>query len=273
MSVRLPHVADLLTRTHVDDARQPNDQLPNPQPQASRFRHVSSKPSLHTRLLLLHHKPTLAVLPLGKTQRALPHRYGISDLCLALLDRAGSAAKDPQPLGHVDLVVPGVRATVYPPRHCGRDEQERWIREDEGGGDGAVQHVCAGVVHHLVKHLPRAGQVSPILPASEHVLQRFFELICDRPYYFTGNKVLIAIVCYNIAAFVGCKVFYVTVNKYVFFFFSPFCRPKMQRLLTFSFVNRRRDEKWNAMSKEEKEHYLATTTDEGNKRLDFRFTH
>jgi hypothetical protein len=39
------------------------------------------------------------------------------------------------------------------------------------------------------------------------------------------------------------------------------------------FTTRRRDEKWNAMSKEQKEHYLATTSDEGNKRLDFRFTH
>ncbi|KAG9649981.1 MFS general substrate transporter, partial [Aureobasidium melanogenum] len=70
----------------------------------------------------------------------------------------------------------------------------------------------------------------------------------DKPYYFTGNKILIALVCWNICAFVGCKVFYVT-------------------------VNRRRDKKWNAMTKEQKEHYLTTTTDEGNKRLDFRFAH
>ncbi|THZ77675.1 retrograde regulation protein 2 [Aureobasidium pullulans] len=70
----------------------------------------------------------------------------------------------------------------------------------------------------------------------------------DKPYYFFGNKVLIGIVCWNICMFIGCKVFYVTVNK-------------------------RRDQKWNVMSKEQKEHYLSTTTDEGNKRLDFRFTH
>ncbi|KAI4743177.1 hypothetical protein E4T50_06466 [Aureobasidium sp. EXF-12298] len=70
----------------------------------------------------------------------------------------------------------------------------------------------------------------------------------DKPFYFTGNKILIGLVCWNICAFVGCKVFYVMVNK-------------------------RRDEKWNAMTKEQKEHYLATTSDEGNKRLDFRFTH
>ena len=70
----------------------------------------------------------------------------------------------------------------------------------------------------------------------------------DKPYYYTGNKVLIAICVYNIFLFVGAKLFYV-------------------------YVNRSRDKKWNAMSKEEKDHYLATTSDKGNKRLDFRFSH
>lgn len=36
---------------------------------------------------------------------------------------------------------------------------------------------------------------------------------------------------------------------------------------------RRRERTWNAMSKEDKEEYLRTTKDEGNKRLDFRFAH
>lgn len=36
---------------------------------------------------------------------------------------------------------------------------------------------------------------------------------------------------------------------------------------------RRREGKWNAMTKEEREHYANTTTDKGNKRLDFRFAH
>jgi hypothetical protein len=38
-------------------------------------------------------------------------------------------------------------------------------------------------------------------------------------------------------------------------------------------VNKKRAAKWDAMSKEEREHYLNTTTDRGNKRLDFRFAH
>lgn len=42
------------------------------------------------------------------------------------------------------------------------------------------------------------------------------------------------------------------------------------RLLT---VRRRREKKWSSMSREEKETYLATTNDKGNKRLDFRFAH
>jgi hypothetical protein len=51
---------------------------------------------------------------------------------------------------------------------------------------------------------------------------------------------------YNFFLFIFAKVFYVAVNK-------------------------RREKVWNAMSQQEREHYLATTTDKGNKRLDFRF--
>ena len=37
--------------------------------------------------------------------------------------------------------------------------------------------------------------------------------------------------------------------------------------------NSTREKKWNSMSQEEKDDYLANTTDKGNKRLDFRFAH
>ena len=37
--------------------------------------------------------------------------------------------------------------------------------------------------------------------------------------------------------------------------------------------NKQRDAKWQALSEDERIEYLATTTDEGNKRLDFRFAH
>lgn len=63
----------------------------------------------------------------------------------------------------------------------------------------------------------------------------------DKPLYRRGNKVLIGIAVLNFFLFVGAKLYYV-------------------------FVNKKRDKIWNAMSKEQKESYLETTTDKGNKR-------
>ncbi|KAF2149177.1 phthalate transporter [Myriangium duriaei CBS 260.36] len=68
----------------------------------------------------------------------------------------------------------------------------------------------------------------------------------DKPYYYRGNKVLLGILAWNIVAFVLAKAYYV-------------------------YKNNVRDTKWNAMTREERLHYLKTTTDKGNKRLDFRF--
>lgn len=70
----------------------------------------------------------------------------------------------------------------------------------------------------------------------------------DKPLYRTGNKVLIGLCVYNIALFVFAKIYYVWRNKV-------------------------RAKQWDAMSTSQKEEYLATTTDKGNKRLDFRFAH
>ncbi|KAK4160537.1 major facilitator superfamily domain-containing protein [Cladorrhinum sp. PSN259] len=70
----------------------------------------------------------------------------------------------------------------------------------------------------------------------------------DSPLYKTGNKILLAIVIYNIAQFYAAKAFYVWRNKV-------------------------RDAKWNALTPEQQEDYVLNTTDEGLKRLDFRFAH
>lgn len=70
----------------------------------------------------------------------------------------------------------------------------------------------------------------------------------DKPRYFRGNSVLIAINLIALALFLFAKVYYVLRNK-------------------------SREKKWSAMSQDEKHEYLATTKDEGNKRLDFRFAH
>ncbi|KAL2173949.1 major facilitator superfamily domain-containing protein [Thermothelomyces heterothallicus CBS 202.75] len=70
----------------------------------------------------------------------------------------------------------------------------------------------------------------------------------DAPRYRRGNKQLLGILCMNLALYGLVKAYYVLRNK-------------------------QRDKKWNAMTPEERLHYLATTTDQGNKRLDFRFHH
>jgi MFS family permease len=68
----------------------------------------------------------------------------------------------------------------------------------------------------------------------------------DKPYYYKGNKVLLALVAYNVIIFIGSKVYY-------------------------EWRNNIRDTKWNSMTREQRLHYLNTTQDKGNKRLDFRF--
>ncbi|OAP59903.1 hypothetical protein AYL99_04905 [Fonsecaea erecta] len=70
----------------------------------------------------------------------------------------------------------------------------------------------------------------------------------DAPQYRRGYKVLIGICAYNIVLFLLAKWFYIWRNKV-------------------------RDRKWNSMTEDEQRHYLATTTDKGNKMLTFRFAH
>ena len=70
----------------------------------------------------------------------------------------------------------------------------------------------------------------------------------DKPLYRRGNRVLVGITSYNIVLIVAIKIYYIWRNK-------------------------TRERKWNAMSDDERQFYLQTTKDEGNKRLDFRFAH
>ncbi|KAI9700797.1 MAG: hypothetical protein M1836_002166 [Candelina mexicana] len=113
----------------------------------------------------------------------------------------------------------------------------------------------------------------------------------DKPLYRTGNKILIAICVYNFALFIGAKLFYVQKNALrplPFYYlpfsipfpsFPPYSRSFIQSSPTmfkaadaeWCRVHRSRKKKWHAMGSEEKEIYLRTTSDKGNKRLDFRF--
>ncbi|KAK0611022.1 major facilitator superfamily domain-containing protein [Immersiella caudata] len=68
----------------------------------------------------------------------------------------------------------------------------------------------------------------------------------DRPEYRRGNRQLVAIASMNIVIYLLAKSYYVWRNK-------------------------RRDKAWGAMTVEQKQDYLETTTDKGSKRLDFRF--
>lgn len=70
----------------------------------------------------------------------------------------------------------------------------------------------------------------------------------DKPLYIRGNKILLAICVVNIFVFYLSKLYYIRRNK-------------------------QRDVVWDALSNTEKVEYIATTKDEGAKRLDFRFAH
>lgn len=70
----------------------------------------------------------------------------------------------------------------------------------------------------------------------------------DAPNYTRGNKTLLGIAVGNIAVYLLTKAYYLWRNK-------------------------SRAAKWEAMTEEQQLEYLETTTDEGNKRLDFRFAH
>ena len=70
----------------------------------------------------------------------------------------------------------------------------------------------------------------------------------DKPLYHRGNMQLFAITFILLPILLLTKAYYVWRNK-------------------------TKDEIWNSMSEEERHKYRETTTDQANKRLDFRFDH
>jgi hypothetical protein len=70
----------------------------------------------------------------------------------------------------------------------------------------------------------------------------------DAPNYHRGNKALLGIAVGNVGVYCLTKAYYLWRNK-------------------------SRDKKWSDMTQSQQLEYLETTTDEGNKRLDFRFAH
>ncbi|KAI1211704.1 MFS general substrate transporter [Annulohypoxylon truncatum] len=70
----------------------------------------------------------------------------------------------------------------------------------------------------------------------------------DKPEYRRGNKQLVAVCASNIVIYILIKLYYIWRNK-------------------------QKESEWSAMTREEQLLYLQTTTDQGNKRKDFRFVH
>ncbi|AEY97432.1 FAER444Wp [Eremothecium gossypii FDAG1] len=70
----------------------------------------------------------------------------------------------------------------------------------------------------------------------------------DAPLYHRGNSILFWIIIANIPVIISTKLYYIWRNK-------------------------SRDKIWDAMSEDERRNYIHTTTDLGNKRLNFRFAH
>ncbi|GAA6044188.1 hypothetical protein JCM8097_006445 [Rhodosporidiobolus ruineniae] len=85
-----------------------------------------------------------------------------------------------------------------------------------------------------------SDQIDDIIGANLYVAS-------DAPRYFRANTVCIILICVNIV----------------------FLYPGLW--LYYTLRNRHKEKLWNAMTEKEQKHYLATTTDEGNRRLDFRF--
>lgn len=70
----------------------------------------------------------------------------------------------------------------------------------------------------------------------------------DAPLYHRGNEDLIGIAFGTLGLCIVARFYY-------------------------PFRNRQKQKKWNAMTEEERQDYVHNSTDEGNKRLDFRFVH
>jgi hypothetical protein len=70
----------------------------------------------------------------------------------------------------------------------------------------------------------------------------------DKPLYRRGNKQLIAINIATVVLYALAKAYYVRRNQW-------------------------KKSRWEKLSPEERATYLETTTDKGNKRLDFLFDH
>ncbi|KAJ3049956.1 hypothetical protein HK097_009063 [Rhizophlyctis rosea] len=70
----------------------------------------------------------------------------------------------------------------------------------------------------------------------------------DKPFYHRGNRILVGIAAFNFFNYILIRTYYIKRNAW-------------------------KQRRWDTMTPEEQVQYLKTTTDTGNKRLDFRFAY
>ncbi|KAK9446555.1 major facilitator superfamily domain-containing protein [Limtongia smithiae] len=112
----------------------------------------------------------------------------------------------------------------------------------------AVQVAWTSQISNSVRTRTVSSAVYNITCQIGSIISNYIYRSDDSPLYKRGNQDLIAICVMNCFVYLGVKAYYIL-------------------------RNRSREHQWNAMTSDEKLIYLETTTDKGNKRLDFRFVH
>jgi hypothetical protein len=128
---------------------------------------------------------------------------------------------------------------------------------------GSVQHVCPSQQYHFIK-CTFALTSSPSLfytsfpfpflsstpPSPSQKLTEPHQIYRDddKPAYTRGNKVLLGILAWNVVFIIAIKGYYMWRNS-------------------------SREKIWNSWTQEQKDEYLATTNDKGNKRYVVIYSH
>ncbi|GAA5850519.1 hypothetical protein JCM8547_001900 [Rhodosporidiobolus lusitaniae] len=94
-----------------------------------------------------------------------------------------------------------------------------------------------------------ASLYNMFIQASSIIGANIYQADDSPPFYPRGNSILLGIIAFNL------------VVTYPFTYFY------------YRWRNAQKEKVWSAMSTAEKAHYLATTKDEGNRKLDFRFAY
>lgn len=148
-------------------------------------------------------------------------------------------------------VLPALVALVALPIHFPNANWTKWVLSTLIVGHPYVHAILVALTSRNAGSVRTRTVGSSLYNMSVQISSIFSSQIYrdnDKPYYYTGNKALLGVVAWNIIVFVGIKIYYVHKNN-------------------------KRDEIWFSMTREERVEYLATTKDEGNKRLNFRFAH